>query len=277
MLTCQKCNSTQETGKFCGVCGGKLESAAGTTHESIQPQQPTQTATNQQQAATTTAGQQQGQQTTETIKNNLSQYGTYFLMLLKNPTKAFNTNEGHFLNGLISLFLYAITLSLSLYFLVNSLYQSTFGDFSAFGGPSSIPFFGMNIRLVFASAVLLTISFASALVMIKAIKSESSAKVLVTQYGGLAIPFLGLNIVAMLAGLAGSVLITVLLLSISTSMLLIFVPILFVYEKASNKNNQGQKVYLSLATLFIIVIVNLIAQIIILSDLLSEIGLENIL
>src|SRR5690625_1412615 len=149
MLVCNQCNNEQETGKFCGACGGSLQLDGGET-----------AAPSANQAAATTTAQPQTQQTTETIKNGLSEYWNYFLNLIKNPTKAFQLNESHFINGLINIGLFAVAFSLGVYFYANSLAKKAVSTTAGFFGVSdvstaavSLPFFSINSRLVFIMAL----------------------------------------------------------------------------------------------------------------------------
>ncbi|PAV28300.1 hypothetical protein CIL05_16825 [Virgibacillus profundi] len=249
MLICPKCNNQQESGKFCGVCGGTLQPVQNSEvsgNESIK-QAPVNSTVNQA-AATVTNQQQQGQQTTTALKSGLAQYWAYFLSLIKNPTQAFNSNENHFVNGLVTLVLFAITFSLSLYLLANSFMKAALGGFMSTG----LPFFAVNSRLVFVAIIALVISFGSAFIMIKTVKNQESFKAIIAQYGSLFVPFTALNIIAMVGGIMASIQLTVFPLVLSTSLSLVFLPVLFVYEKASKINNQGQKVYFAFATILLI-------------------------
>src|SRR5690625_482737 len=206
MLVCNQCNNEQETGKFCGACGGSLQLDGGETTASQPVQQTTSPAANQ--AAATTATQPQTQQTTETIKNGLSEYWNYFLNLIKNPTGAFQLNESHFINGLINIALFAVAFSLGVYFYANSLAKKAVSTTAGFFGVSdvstaavSLPFFSINSRLVFIMALYLLVSFGSAFVITKIGKSDDSFKTFLSQYGGLTVPFAALNIIAILTGL----------------------------------------------------------------------------
>lgn len=232
MLVCNQCNNEQETGKFCGACGGSLQLDGGET-----------AAPSANQAAATTTAQPQTQQTTETIKNGLSEYWNYFLNLIKNPTRAFQLNESHFINGLINIGLFAVAFSLSVYFFMNSL-LGFLGE--------SLPFFQVNLSLLFGVLLFIIISAGSALAMTKAGKNQDSFKTFIAQYGGLFAPFTALNVIAVLGGLMGVIALTLIPLTVSLSIAFFFVPVLFVFEKLSALNNSGQKVYLSLATLILI-------------------------
>ncbi|WP_121616367.1 hypothetical protein [Virgibacillus halodenitrificans] len=245
MQTCPNCNQTQNAGKFCGNCGEILQD--NNQNSAISDTNPT-----VEQAATTV--NTQTQQAVSTAKDGLTQYWSYFLSLLKNPTTAFQTDERHLINGLITIILFAITASLSIYFLANSLFKATMGGF--LDANTNLPFFAINARLTFIMIITLAIAFGSILGMVKIVHKQSSYKNLLTQYGSLLVPFTGLNVIAMIGGLTASIKLTLFPLVISSSLSFLFIPVLLVYEKASKVDNQGQKVYLSLATAVLIIIIS---------------------
>ncbi|GAB3056291.1 DUF6574 domain-containing protein [Virgibacillus ainsalahensis] len=273
MLVCPKCNNEQESGKFCGVCGTELQASGQTVapdaHQSVQ--QPQGNLAQDQAAAG--AAPVQTQQTpsqsadaAQNVKNVLGDYWAYFLELIKNPTRAFNQTENHFVNGLITLGLYVIAFSLSIYFLLSSMYNATIGSFT----DTSVPFFSVTFNMILLSVVAIALTFFSAFAMIKAAKHPISFKLLVSQYGALLIPFTALNVISMLGALIGSVILTTVPLGISGVLTLLFVPVLLVYEKASQVNKQGQNIYLSLATVVLITIGFFIISDVIVSSILDR-------
>ncbi|WP_249870445.1 DUF6574 domain-containing protein [Oceanobacillus saliphilus] len=261
MLVCPKCNNHQESGKFCGVCGEAVQPVAreaivnGTIQEPVGSSGSAQAAT------------MEVQPTVAAIKSGVSQYWSYFLSLVKNPTRAFQSNEDHFANGLITLALYAVIYSLSIYFLANSIMRSFGGFFS-----ESIPFFALNSRIVLAVILSFAITFGSAYAMMKIGKNQESFKTIIAQYGSIIVPFTALNVIAMLGGIISSIQLTFIPLIASVIFAFLFIPVIFVYEKL--KNHQ-QKVYLSLATIVFIFIISYVLGDVLLSNLLNDI--ENIL
>ncbi|SFA99881.1 hypothetical protein SAMN04488072_10536 [Lentibacillus halodurans] len=264
MLVCPECNNEQESGNFCSVCGAALESVDGdnNTDTSTAQENPVNTDGYQQTAAaeTTEQSQQKANQTVENIKNGLINYWNYFLNLLKNPTTAFHTTGKQLLNAVITLLIFALASSLSLYFLANSTVVSWV----------SLPFFSLTFQLLFVAIVFLALAFSSILLMTKAAKNQDSAKTLLTQYGSLGVPFAAINVVAIVAGLAGSPFLTMVLLAASYGLFLYFIPVLFVYEKANLISETGHKVYVSLATSLIMSVLTFFVTGIILSDMMSN-------
>ncbi|QGS69448.1 hypothetical protein CV093_17655 [Oceanobacillus sp. 143] len=107
--------------------------------------------------------------------------------------------------------------------------------------------------------------------MIRFAKNQETFKTIIAQYGSIIVPFTALNVVAMLGGLIGSYQLTFIPLVISVIFTFTFVPVLFVFEKVSNINKNGQKVYLSLATIVLISLISYILGDALLSSLVEDI------
>ncbi|MGM8215842.1 hypothetical protein ACLIA0_09760 [Bacillaceae bacterium W0354] len=272
MLVCSKCNSTQESGQFCGVCGGQLveqnETVQNVDVQNVAPQnnveqiqmnhQPN------QQAPT-----QQPNETVENVKKELSNYWNYFLNFLKQPTKALNTNDQNFVNGLITLILYAFTFGLSLYFLINGLYKEMS---SWFGVGESAPFFSITFRVMFFVALLVLSGLVSAFVMLKVAKVNTSIQTLVAQYGSLAVPFLTVNLLAVLTALASAEQLTTMLLMGGYLLFVFVTPALLVFEKATQVDVNGQRFYYSIGTVVITSVLVYILFDFVISSFLDKIG-----
>lgn len=280
MLVCPNCNHQQEEGKFCGECGTEtVEStvSAGekvdsikeeTSQEDLSASVESQPIAQEQTAATIEQSNVNTQQTVEVTKQALGQYWDYVLLLLKNPSRAFNLNMNYFVYGLVTIGIYAIAFSLSLYFLGNSYYKKFAGIWSE---TSSLPFFEINSRMVFFMIICMAILFFSAFIVIKLAKSSLDFKTLIAQFGGLIVPFASLNVIAILGGLIGSLPITLIPIYLSVLFVFIYIPVVFTYEKVSQVNNQGQKVYFSLLTVILIIVFSMI-----LSDVVIVNMLENL-
>lgn len=278
MLVCQNCNNQQDDGKFCGVCGGAVEEMVASTEqpnenvEQVAGNDPVNESI-EQESVNVSASQgaatveTQAQPTAEAIKSGLSNYWSYFINLIKNPSRAFQTGENQFINGLITLGLYALLFSLSLYFLANTV-MNTFGGWYS---DESIPFFSVVSRLFIFAIIILGITFGSAFAMIKIAKNHESFKTIITQYGSVIVPFTALNVIAMLGGLIGSIQLTMYSLLLSVLFTVTFIPVLFVYEKVSAISKNGQKIYLSLATIIMISLISFILGDALLMNLLESI------
>ncbi|WP_068674945.1 zinc ribbon domain-containing protein [Oceanobacillus sp. Castelsardo] len=259
MLVCSNCHHEQDSGKFCEKCGKHL----------VAKQVEVEVASTQEVSYTNGGAgpNDAGNPNVETAKNALREYGAYFMKLLKNPTHAFSANERYFYNGLITIALYTILLSLALYFYANSIVK-TMGFL--FG--SSLPF-SINFRLIIFILIVIAIAFFSAFAIIKIAKHPGSFQSLVAQFGGLLVPFTLLHAIGLIGGLVGSDFLTLVPIALSVSLSISFIPVLFVYEKVSHIDNNGQKVYLSLGTVVLMGIIFYILGEAVLSSMLEELSM----
>lgn len=151
MLTCPNCQQQQQSGKFCGVCGTamEMEQSQPPVEQQPIPEEQNHTAAVENQAAATAEqpaiqdpiqqtraqgytqqkqyvnhGAQQG---SSNFQKELSNYGTFLLTLLKNPSEAFRSTESDYAKGLINIALYILTFGLSIYFTVNTFYKAMMG------------------------------------------------------------------------------------------------------------------------------------------------------
>lgn len=278
MLVCPNCNYEQEVGRFCAKCGSATATASTkqqvsptkeeVSQESVSTPVQSQPIAQEQIAATTEQSSVNTQQTVEVTKQALGQYWDYILFLLKNPSRAFNLNANYFVYALVTIGIYAIAFSLSLYFLGNSYYKKVVGMWS---GTGSLPFFEINMNMIFFMIIFIAVIFFSAFFAIKLAKNRLNFKTLIAQFGGLIVPFAALNVIAILGGLIGSLPITLIPIYLSVLFVFIYLPVVFTYEKVSQVNSQGQKVYFSLLTVIFIAIISLI-----LSDVVIINMLENL-
>lgn len=247
MVICPNCKHEQEAGNFCESCGQPIHTdreetadvAAGIETEmkrpgSIQTGRPTQHM------------QQSGQQT-ENTENVWVQYWHYFFTLLKNPTKAFDTNENQFVYSLVTIGLYSLLFSFGIYFLANSLFKS-FGSY--LGESTSLPF-AVVFRLIFLIVVALAIAFFSAFAVIKLAKNTDTFQAIIAQFGGLLVPLAVLHAIGFLGGLMGEIKLTIIPVIIALVITISYIPVLLVYEKTANRKKENQRVYLSLLTVII--------------------------
>ena len=109
-MKCTSCGHTQEHGKFCGKCGAPF---LDTTSEPVQtPPAPDQVPT---------------AQTLNSLKNHSQLYFGYFFETFKRPSSVFQQSSQTFGNGLISIIVFGLLVSLSIARLANF-----FGFFEVF-------------------------------------------------------------------------------------------------------------------------------------------------
>ncbi|SER71397.1 hypothetical protein [Psychrobacillus sp. OK032] len=109
----------------------------------------------------------------EKIKEKSKVYRTYFVQQFKNPSRAFEQGEKDFSNGLISILLFAIVYTVSLYLVVNRNY---FGESLGF-----FPFFFQIMLLVF---LLFGIAVFALFIPNNFFGSPNSLKTIISFYGG---------------------------------------------------------------------------------------------
>lgn len=261
MIVCQNCKHEQETGKFCEACGQPIPAATEDSQEAAagmeaglgrQEGNRTGSAETHRAVPTQTQESMESNQQTGNTENVLIQYWNYFLTLLKNPTNAFQKDGNHFIYGLITIGLYSLLFSLSIYFLANSLFKSISGGF--LGEGTSLPF-SITFRLLVIIVVILAIAFFSAFAVIKMAKNTGTFQAILSQFGGLLVPFTVLHAIGLLGGLIGSIQLTMIPILIALMFSISYVPVLLVYEKVASLHSGGQRVYLSLATVLIMSLV----------------------
>lgn len=252
MLVCTKCSSTQENGQFCANCGGELapqegaEEAAATQQTTAEPNQ----------------GQtQQPNPTVEKAKKELGNYWNFILDYIKAPTKGLNAPSNLLIFGIITLALYAITYSLSNYFVANRV----LGIFY------SVPFFETFFQNLLLILVLVLVGIVSAFIMMKVAKVNISFQDVVTQVGSLTTPYLAVNLLAIITSLAGLIAFTNTLLLIGFFLLIVITPTLLVFEKTTQANVDGQRYYYSIGTVLLIFLFNYIVFRFIFESIVSDI------
>ncbi|MFJ5768847.1 hypothetical protein [Psychrobacillus sp. NPDC093180] len=115
----------------------------------------------------------------EKIKKQSKVYSAYFVQQLKNPSRAFEQGEKDFTNGLLSIILFAILYTVSLFLVVNRNY---FGESLGF-----FPFFFQIMLLVF---LLFGIAVFALFIANNFFGSPNSVKAIVSFYGGQLSPVL---------------------------------------------------------------------------------------
>ncbi|SFF58254.1 hypothetical protein SAMN05216353_102165 [Halobacillus alkaliphilus] len=158
--------------------------------------------------------------------------------------------------------------SLSLYFLANSLFK-LMG--MGFGEPSSLPFFSVSSRLFLVSFIGIVICLASIFVMAKFMNLQLNVKRLIAQYGGLITPFAALNVLAIVFGLSGAVVMTILTLGVSTTFVLTVIPALFIYHHGLVFKEDRNVFYWSTGTSLLIMVVSYLFWNWFISDMVDQI------
>ncbi|WP_027953906.1 zinc ribbon domain-containing protein [Halobacillus kuroshimensis] len=257
-MKCPQCNHEQISGKFCGACGAPLD-------------QSTPVGNAEQAATASTMGNQSagsGKESVEKVKKMSGDYGQGALRFLKQPSLAFHTGESAFAQGLVTLIIYMAAFSMSLYFLANSLFK-LMG--MGFGEQASLPFFNISSRLFLVSLIGLVICLASLFMMARFMGLSLTIKQLIAQYGSLVTPFAAINVLAIVFGLSGAVVMTMSLLGVSTTFVLTVVPAIYIYHKGLLLNADRNVFYWSTGTSLLILFISYLIWDWIISDMLDKV------
>ncbi len=181
MVTCTQCQHNQDDGNFCEKCGASTNQQSTSENNSQQAPnfQQAQPAVEQGFQANAQPNVPQGQQV-EQIKQQSKQYYNYFLEVIKNPTIALKHEENAFVNSIITLVLFALTLSLSVYFIAKNAMEFAYAA-------DALPFFPLVSRLLFGFLLITAIGLVSAFIVLKIGKHTITFKKLTAEFGGLAV------------------------------------------------------------------------------------------
>ncbi len=136
-MICSNCGHQNEGGKFCVKCGTKLveETAEQQQAAAVEPTIPVSEQPVQQEPAETVYSTQptspvqpvqpaEPNKHVEAAKNVSKLYFSYFIEGLKNPTKAAQSvRQEQFVNGLITMILYALCIPITIYFGLKTLFK----------------------------------------------------------------------------------------------------------------------------------------------------------
>ncbi|MGP4077061.1 hypothetical protein [Halobacillus sp. K22] len=246
-MLCPSCHCEQAAGNFCSICGTSFREAETNDDDAIYEVIP----------VAEPYGSAESAVLTRVSRNNyeskrLRGYTDYFHRIIKNPVQSLATEHDHFYYGLLSIGIYMITFALSFYFLANKIYTSMLGGlstlFSEQGSQQALPFINFTSSIFFF--VLLFVGsaivgmYTSNLLMGKGM----SLKRLIAQYGSVVLPFAGLNVLAIVFGLAGSATLTLLTAGLSLLFTISILPALFIYHHGLNQTASSRSFYWSVGT-----------------------------
>lgn len=192
-MFCQSCQQESEAGKFCTNCGAALgsEESAVTleqeTDSTVQPEASAPIATEQAQA-------EEPNEFVEQIKDASSNFGDFFLTLVKKPSEAQGFNKVHMVSAIITIAIFSLIISLDSYLVSQSIYSDLISSSPSFLDDFFYPF----IKSVIKFGLIASVTFGAAKV---ALQDVSFSDVL-AKYGAYLMPFMLLYIVGTLFSLA---------------------------------------------------------------------------
>jgi hypothetical protein len=226
LMICPNCSHQNDGGKFCEKCGTPLipentnreEAAASSDARTVlQPesqqvhyQQPVY---NQQQSAPV---QPQPNRYIESTKKISKMYLGYFFQVLKQPfASTHNVGSEHFINGIITMILYAFLIPFTMYFFIkeaangiNSFGSELFGSST----PSiEIPFTDVVLKPTFAFIIFIFLVALFTFVSVKLGRENATFKETIARFGSLLIPVVAILFVALVMSILNIKLFIVLL------------------------------------------------------------------
>lgn len=221
-MICPNCEQQTEPGKFCTNCGAQLsgEEAAAASDPMNNVGQG---ASPPIESSHEEAKGGEGNDTVDKLKKEVSDFGGFFLKLLKEPSAAQKTNSTSLIPGIITMVIFSLFIALGTYLVarqISSIFMEiSFVDSFLLPLGQFLVLFGVLAALTFAGAKLAaqTLSFTGAL----------------AKFGAYSVPFLVLAVLGFLLSLisipfSG----TIIVLSLIGPILLI--PVFIIMEQPAN-------------------------------------------
>ncbi|MBO0589676.1 CHY zinc finger protein [Sporosarcina sp. E16_8] len=176
-MICSNCGHEQAQGKFCGKCGTKFEEVTVAYADDSVTERVA--ATQSEPIIPAPAQPAEPNIHVENLKKQSKMYSSYFMQQLKRPSLIYNRGEAEFTNGLISIILLGVLLSLSLYIFMGEI----FGGY----GPGFFSFFSsVLVFFLFAVGIVILSLFLSN----KFFGPQHSFKTIISFYGAHLSPLL---------------------------------------------------------------------------------------
>lgn len=247
MLTCEECGHEQEEGENCATCGGSLKSA----EEVAASEEPEQSAADESSADESNA-EEGTNEFVEQAKESTLNYFNFIVDSLKDPKAFFQKEKAEYINGIITLSLFALFYGFTNYIMQYKLSRgiSLFG----LGGPKVSffkTFFGGFFGIIVAIAVIVGALF---LVLKLFSKERSFEEVFASYCAHLTVP-LGLLIIAFLLSLVGLLSMAGSLFGLSSALVIGLVPLYIVARNLTLESKSIDAFYGYLAYVVVIGVV----------------------
>ncbi|OMP66650.1 DUF6574 domain-containing protein [Domibacillus epiphyticus] len=243
-MKCQACGNEQESGKFCGSCGSPMEATIEKTAPVSEP-----------------VHREEPNVHVEKVKDRSKQYWGYFLQYLKRPSAVFGRGESEFVNGLISIGVLALFVSLTMYAMTRSITSDFFGsDFYSGPGFFSILFSGIIFTILFSVCAVLVLFLIS-----RFFGPGYSFKEMTGVYGVHLIPSIVLMAVSLLLVLLKAYVYSGLFMSLSLTVALLLMPLYLISALLTKKSAAldplyGYFIYIVLSLILFSLIVGVLAD-----------------
>lgn len=250
-MICSNCGHEQEQGKFCGKCGTKFEEAAVDYIDNSVTEQVA--ATQAEPVIPTPTQPTEPNIHVENLKKQSKMYGSYFMQQLKRPSLIYNRGE-EFTNGLISIILLGVLLSLSLYIFMGQLFSGY--------GPGFFSFFSsVLVFILFAMGIVISSLFLTN----KFFGPQHSFKTIISFYGAHFSPLLIAATVSLLLMLLKSYTFGNLIVSIVFIFALFILPLYLITLLLTKKSTHmdplyGFSLYIVMFSILFIIYITILAD-----------------
>lgn len=237
MKNCTACGNSQENGKFCGKCGEPLH----TTDIGEQVSATTETISlDNGNYSTPPTPPVQPSEHIEKVKATSKMYWSYFINYLKNPSMVFASGNREFMNGIISILVYAVIVGFALYGFVKSITSSIFGNIDSlfsneYTGPSFFSIFSSSVIFILIAILIVLLSL---FIIGKAFGAGNSWRELISYFGVHVLPVIVLSLFALFLILIKSYLYGNILLTISFVLILTVIPF-YIISRLLSFNPKG--------------------------------------
>src|SRR5699024_9668445 len=136
-MICQNCKQETEEGKFCTNCGAELvvdhsaaDHSAATVEASTEPAVESDTTETVETTAPVQAEQtvQETNEYAEKLKGIGSDFGQFFITLVKKPTEARNADQNALISSIIVMAIFSILVALERYITISNYSSDYFGS-----------------------------------------------------------------------------------------------------------------------------------------------------
>lgn len=230
MLTCSECGTEQHEGRFCGDCGGLLIAEGEVEGSSLEQMAQAEVVVSQEPPTpvTSTGTNDSMDKVMETSKA----YGAFFTQYLKQPSLIFSKATDEFKNGLISIAVVAVLLSLAFYHMIKVDYYGMGSSFLSVAGNALfviIIFIGIIVSILF--------------VINKFFGENLTFKEITTIYGAHMSPVIILTGVTLLLVVARSLAFGSILLFITMSLITVIVPMYLISSLLTRQSKGTDPLY----------------------------------
>lgn len=240
-MKCTNCNHEQASGKFCGKCGSELQAVVAENADVTHAENET-AATVESTTVAQPAQPAQPNEQVELVKETSKKYIAYVKEYALNPSQIFTKPENQFTNALITLAIILLLASFTVYSTIKGILKAIMADFMGFGFGDllgaqmpGVPFFSIFAKTFMIIGFLIGLSALLSLAVLKISKQPLNFKQIVSMYGTLLIPIIGLVVLSYLLILINSIALGIGLLTLAILISVYLYPIIIVSRNFSGE------------------------------------------